>query len=163
MWYLIYVEISAIWKPSHQQENNAAKIKIVKSYYYNKGLPTVSVVKNLPAKAGDVGLILGSGRSPGEGNGNPLQYSCLENPMDGGAWWTAVHGVTKSRTRLNNWAQHSTIKIQFSVLHGNSHLDQSGPISLCRCHIQVYAFYMHWLIESLNNFWSRYLLCSSCR
>ena len=135
----------------------------MKSYYYNKGLPTVSVVKNLPANAGDVGLILGSGRCPGEGNGTPLQYSCLENPMDGGAWWTAVYGVTKSQTQLNNWAQHSTIKIKFSVLHGNSHLDQSGPISLCRCHIQVYVFYMHWLIESLNNFWSRYLLCSSCR
>ena len=46
--------------------------------------------------AGDLGLIPGSGRYPGEGNGNPLQYSCLENPMDGGAWWAAVHGVTES-------------------------------------------------------------------
>ena len=44
---------------------------------------------------GDPGLILGSGRSPGEGNGNPLQYSCLENPMGGGAWWATVHGVTE--------------------------------------------------------------------
>ena len=43
----------------------------------------------------DLGLIPGSGRSPGEGNGNPLQYSCLENPMDGGAWWATVHGVTE--------------------------------------------------------------------
>ena len=48
--------------------------------------------------AGDLGLIPGSGRSPGEGNGNPLQYSCLENSMDGGAWWATVHGVQKSRT-----------------------------------------------------------------
>ena len=47
------------------------------------GLPGGSVVKNLPANTGDMGLILGLGRSPGEGNGNPLQYSCLENPMDG--------------------------------------------------------------------------------
>uniref|UniRef100_A0A4W2EWG4 J domain-containing protein n=1 Tax=Bos indicus x Bos taurus TaxID=30522 RepID=A0A4W2EWG4_BOBOX len=47
---------------------------------------------------GDPGLIPGSGRSPGEGNGNPLQYSCLENPMDGEAWWATVHGVPKSRT-----------------------------------------------------------------
>ena len=53
--------------------------------------------------AGDLGLIPGSGRSPGEGNGNPLQYSCLENPMDRGAWWAIVHGVTKSRTRLSNF------------------------------------------------------------
>ena len=46
----------------------------------------------------DLGLIPGSGRSPGEGNGNPLQYSCLENPMDGGAWWATVHGVAESDT-----------------------------------------------------------------
>ena len=59
------------------------------------------VVKNLPANAGnviDVGLIFGSGRSPGGGNGNPLQYSCLENPMDRGAWWATVHRVAKSGT-----------------------------------------------------------------
>ena len=51
--------------------------------------------------AGNLGSIPGSGRSPGEGNGNPLQYSCLENPRDGGAWWAAVHGVAKSRTQLH--------------------------------------------------------------
>ena len=49
---------------------------------------------------GDPGSIPESGRSPGEGNGTPLQYSCLENPMDGGAWKPAVHGVAKSQTRL---------------------------------------------------------------
>ena len=53
--------------------------------------------------AGDPGLIPESGRSHGEGNGTPLQYSCLENPMDGGAWEAAVHGVAKSRTRLSNF------------------------------------------------------------
>ena len=51
----------------------------------------------------DLGSIPGSGRSPGEGNGNPLQYSCLENPMDGGAWWATVHGVAKSRTQLSDF------------------------------------------------------------
>ena len=59
------------------------------------------MVNNLPANAGDVrdaDLIPGLGRSPGEGNGNPLQYSCLENPMDGGAWWATIHGVAKSQT-----------------------------------------------------------------
>ena len=66
--------------------------------------PGDSAVKNLPVKAGDTGLIPGSGRSPGEENGNPLQYSCLENPRDRGDWWAAVHGVAKSRTQLNNWA-----------------------------------------------------------
>ena len=60
----------------------------------------VLVVKNPPANAGDIrdGLIPGSGRSPGGGNGNPFQYSCLENPMDRGTWWATVHGVAKSQT-----------------------------------------------------------------
>ena len=53
--------------------------------------------------AGDQGSVPGSGRSPGEGNSNPLQYSCLENPMDGGAWWAPVHGVAKSQTRLSDF------------------------------------------------------------
>ena len=60
-----------------------------------------SVLKNplaITGAVGDPGLIPGSGRSPGEGNGNPLQYSCLGNPMDRGAWWATVHGVTKSQT-----------------------------------------------------------------
>ena len=55
----------------------------------------MQVVKNLPADAGDAGLIPRSGRSPEEGNGNPLQYSCLGNPMDREAWWASLHGVTK--------------------------------------------------------------------
>ena len=56
------------------------------------------MIKNPPANVGDVrdaGSILGAGRSPGEGNGNPLQYSCLGNPIDRGAWWATVHGVAK--------------------------------------------------------------------
>ena len=61
------------------------------------------MVKNLPANAGDIrdtGLIPGLGRAPGEGNGNPLQYSFLENPVDRGTWQATVHMVTQSRTRL---------------------------------------------------------------
>ena len=58
-----------------------------------------SVVKNPPANAGDVGLIPGSGRSPGEGNGNPLQYSCLENLMDRRTWQATVHGVAEESER----------------------------------------------------------------
>ena len=57
---------------------------------------------NPPASSGDSGLIPGSGRSPGEGNGNPLQYSCLENAMERGVWWAIAHGVTKSQTQLTN-------------------------------------------------------------
>ena len=63
------------------------------------------MVKNLPDGAGDTrnsGLIPGSGRPPGGGSGNPLQYSCLENSMDRGAWWTIVLGVSKSWTRLSD-------------------------------------------------------------
>ena len=59
------------------------------------GLPNGSVLKHLPASAGDAGSIPGSGRVPVEGNGNAFQYSCLGNPMDRGAWWTAVHAVSK--------------------------------------------------------------------
>ena len=70
--------------------------------------PDGSVVKNLPASAGDAGLIPGMGKSPEEGNGNPLQYSCLENPMDWGAWQATVLGVTKSHQRqVNDWAQYN--------------------------------------------------------
>ena len=62
------------------------------------------VVKNLPASEGDTGSIPGSGRSPGEGNGKPLQYSCLGNPMDRGAWQATVHGFAKSQTKLGDQA-----------------------------------------------------------
>ena len=66
------------------------------------GLPRGLDSKEPACNAGDPGSIPGSGRSPGEWNGNPLQYSCLENFMDKGAWWATVHGVAKSRTSLNN-------------------------------------------------------------
>ena len=59
------------------------------------------MIMNLPANAGDVGSIPGSGRSPGEGHDNPFQYSCLENPMDRGAWRVIVYGVTMSETQLS--------------------------------------------------------------
>ena len=76
------------------------------------------MVKNLPANAGDtrdVGLILGLGRSPGEGNGNPLQCSYLENLMDGGTWWASVHGIEKSQTQLSDLA--CTLPDGFSSSH----------------------------------------------
>ena len=68
------------------------------------------VIKNLPASAVDIrdtGSIPGSGRSLGEGNGNPLQHSCLENPMDRGAWWATVHGVAKSQMKLKRLSTHA--------------------------------------------------------
>ena len=68
-----------------------------------KDFPGGSDGKASAYSVGDPGSIPGWGRSPGEGNGTPLQYSCLENPRDGGAWWATVHGVAKSRTRLSNF------------------------------------------------------------
>ena len=77
----------------------------IMSNVYTGSFPDSSVVKNPPASAGDArdpGSIPGSGRSSGEGNGKPLQYSHLENPMDGGAWWATVHGIAKSQTQLSD-------------------------------------------------------------
>ena len=71
--------------------------------YDDKGFPGGSEVKASACNAGDLGSIPGLGRSPGEENGNPLQYSCLENPMDRGALWAIVHRVVKSRTRLSDF------------------------------------------------------------
>ena len=66
------------------------------SYAVKLGFPGGSLGKNPPAKQEKQGVMPGLGRSPGEGNGNPLKYSCLENPTDRGAWWATVHGVTES-------------------------------------------------------------------
>ena len=69
-----------------------------------------TVIKNLPANARDtrhVGLILGSGKSPGGGHDNPLQYSCLENAMDRGAWWATVHGVTEEPDMTEQLETHT--------------------------------------------------------
>ena len=68
-----------------------------------KDFPSGSDGEESACNAGDLDSIPGSERSPGEGNSNPLQYSCLENPMDRGAWWATVHGVAKSGTRLSNF------------------------------------------------------------
>ena len=68
-----------------------------------QGFPGGSEVKASACNTGDLGLIPGLGRSPGEGIGNPLQYSCLENPMDEEAWWATVHRAAKSQTRLSDF------------------------------------------------------------
>ena len=86
---------------------NWTKVSVIKSLNMTKGFPGGSVVKNPPANSGDAHSIPGSGRSLGIRNGNPVQYSCLEKSMDRGAWQGTVHGVTKSWTRLSNWACNS--------------------------------------------------------
>ena len=99
-----------------------------KSHLYAKSFPSNSVVKNLPASAGDAGvwsLILGSGRAPGEGDGNPLQYSCLENPMDRVAWWAIVLGISKSLKKLST---HAMLRLLTSSLNPTNLLS----VKLCR-------------------------------
>ena len=93
--------------------------------------PGGSEVKASACNAGDLGSIPGSVRSPGEGNSNPLQYSCLENSMDGEAWWATVHGVAKSRTRLSDFTFSFTflpgeLLITASLLSKMSHKNDSA-------------------------------------
>ena len=86
------------------------------------GFPGVSGLKNLPANAGDAreaGLIPGLGRSSGEGNGNPLQYSCLGSSMDRRAWWAAVPGVAKSQIRLSSHEHKLPNIISYFSFTGN--------------------------------------------
>ena len=102
------------------------------------GFPGGSEVKASARNVEDLGSIPWSGRSPGEGNGIPLQYSCLENPMDGGAWWATVHGVAKSQTRLSDFT--FTFHFHFLSCHlTRSHLKPLNftcvnPGSLHRIH-----------------------------
>ena len=85
-------------------------VSFAKTYDWLRASQVALVVKTPPADAGDpgdAGLIPGLERSPGGGHGNSLQYSCLENPMDRGAWWATVHGVAQSRTRLKRLSTHA--------------------------------------------------------
>ena len=93
------------WKIPWTEEPGRLQSMGSQSQTWLSHFTSYSVVKNLPARAGGTGSIPGSGRSPGEGNGNPLQYSCLENSMNRGAWWqVSVHGIPKSQTQLSTCA-----------------------------------------------------------
>ena len=95
------------------------------------GFPVGAMVKNLLANAGDAGVtgsIPGLGRSPGEGNGNPLQYSWLENSIDRGVWWGIVHGISTNQTRLSDYAQPHTISLysrSMLLLHNKNFCNSS--------------------------------------
>ena len=102
------------WLPTSGGSVAATTAKSSPSYNLTRSLPRASqvvpVVKNPPASAGDirdVGSFPESGRSPGGGHGNPLQYSCLENPMDRRAWWATVHRVAQSHTQLKRLSTHT--------------------------------------------------------
>ena len=106
--------VPVIFPPEFIQVNpRATKPLLVKSSFLYGKRSSGSVVKNPPANAGDgdVGSIPGSGISSGGGCGNPLQYSCLENPMDRGVWRAAVHRVPKNWTWLSNWAQANAWRV----------------------------------------------------
>ena len=75
----------------------------IKELHHQVGFPGSSEVKVPVCNGGDQDLIPELGRSPGEGNGNPLQYFCLENPLNGGAWWATVYGIARSQTRLRDF------------------------------------------------------------
>ena len=102
---------------------------------FQLGFPGGSAMKNPPTNAGDAGVNLGSRRSPGEGNGNPLQYSCLENPMDGGAM---VHGVTKSQMRLHAHTRSVCSSIYVSLHQSVHHL-----LSICVAIIYLSIHYLY--------------------
>ena len=75
-----------------------------------KGFPRSSIGKESACNAGDLGSIPGSGRYPGEGNGYPLQYSCLGNPVEKGVWWAAVHGITESWTQFSDYTTTTKLR-----------------------------------------------------
>ena len=83
-----------------------AGVKIARRHVNNLRFPGGSGGKASPCNMGDLGSIAVSGRSSGEGNGHPFQYSSLENSTDGGAWRATAHGIVKSQIRLNDWTQH---------------------------------------------------------
>ena len=96
------------------------------------GFPDGSVVKNLPANAGDTGLIPGSGRSPGEGKSNPRQYYFLAKPMDRETWWATIHGVTN--TQLNNKKEEQLL-IECGEVINSGHRVLSVPLLPCSRHM----------------------------
>ena len=138
------------------------------SLWYSSHIHTsqvVLVVKNPPDNAEDIrdmGSIPGLGRSPGEGNGNPLWYSCLENSMNGGAWWAMVHQVTKSRTQPSDWVCKEEKEIRKQVKRwfqgrGDACLDckteKVGGGEKCqRCHLEfrLEELVIDWLCVGLE-------------
>ena len=117
LWFLsshLYLFLFCLQKATEKLLENFYHLIIIflvslrTSFWVWVGFPGGSEVKAFACNAGDLGLIPGSGRSSGEGNGNPLQYSCLENAMDGGAWWTVVH---RSQRVGHDWATSLSLSL----------------------------------------------------
>ena len=121
------------------------------------GFPGGSEVKASACNVGDLGSIPGLGRSPGEGNGNPLQYSCLENPMDRGACWATVHRVAKSRTRLSDFTLPTRAKM--------SYLYFTGVLGIIFHHGTLFLTKAGWIggqVDILNFFSVWYFMIPMC-
>ena len=102
------------------------------------------VVRNLPGNAGvvrDAGLILGLVKFPGEGHGNPLQYSCLENPMDRGAWWATLHEVAKSWTRLKQLSTYALQAVPVQCLITGNKITHAPGHRAVPCLVTSVVFY----------------------
>ena len=142
-------------------------INVYTILYIKWGFPDASVVQNRPAKAGDEGLIPGLGRYPGEGNGNLLQYSCLENPVDRRAWWATVHGVVKSWTQLSKAPAYIKQRANKDLLYTTGRYTQyfivayKGKESEKACFMYIYTYtyiyihlnhcHVHWKLTHLVN------------
>ena len=142
---------------SFNPHSNTAKVPIWLEFLF---FPGGTVVKSPPAKGRDMDLIPGLGRSPGKGNGNPLQYSCLENPMDRGAWRPTVHGITESWTRLSDWIHIHTYFL--------AQEPEGTGFVLARDRARIYSFQFYLLLlffgcgsflESLLNLLQYYCCC----
>ena len=121
--------------------------------FFFTGYPGGSVGKHLPAYVGDMGSIPGSGRSPGEGNGNPLQCSSLENSMNIGAWRAVVHGVPKIRTQLSNHMKSVKVLVTQLCLTLCNPMDCSPPGS--SVHGILQARILEWVAISFSRGSSR--------
>ena len=104
----------------------SSKVLLLRIYRFT-GISSGSDGKASDYNVGDLGSIPGLGRSSGEGNGNPLQYSCLENPMDGGAWWATVPGVAKSQTRQSDFIHSLTYRLKNYNKKHHHHLSSYVP------------------------------------
>ena len=125
-WTIYTPELSGLW-------SSIANMPIL-FHHCHGASQVVLVVKNTPASAGnvrDMGSIPGSGRSPGGGHGNPLQYSCLEKPTDRGAWWAIVHGVSRSQTQLEWLSAYTADKALRPAACLNWSISEQPSISSC--------------------------------
>ena len=117
--------------------------------------------KESDCNAGDAGLIPGWGRSPGEGHGNPLQYSCLENTMDSQTWWDRVHRVTKSQTQLRKFSMHATRHTHVGII--NNHISTiAGNLACLKSgHMDIqYPFRLQGICKPHSSFWNSLSHCS---